>query len=186
MKNIYTIHIQSLSGAEPEWPTIFPIQVLDKEPSCQIWCLSHQVKYFTNYPIHYLYDSPHHRFKYLTVLQTPHQPALFVWGKHMKIQPLLQVCIYGIVNRTKPPISTTSGHLCQKHIHIRTFIDIVQSFIDSFAAEFVLDPKTKICFTTQDNNSISSVFFLDEPRCPLIICCMLGVSDLGNQLCFSL
>ena len=36
-----------------EWPTIFPIQVLDKEPSCQSWCLSHQVKYFTNYPLHY-------------------------------------------------------------------------------------------------------------------------------------
>ena len=35
-----------------EWPTIFPIQVLDKEPSCQIWCFSHQVKYFTNYPLH--------------------------------------------------------------------------------------------------------------------------------------
>ena len=37
-----------------EWPTIFPIQVLNKEPAYRIWCFYPQVKYFASYLLHYM------------------------------------------------------------------------------------------------------------------------------------
>ena len=32
------------NGRNSDWPTIFPIQVLDQNPACQIWCFYPQVK----------------------------------------------------------------------------------------------------------------------------------------------
>lgn len=46
-----------------EWQTIFLIQLLFTKHSCKIRCLSHQLKYFPLYPLHYYdYNKMNERF----------------------------------------------------------------------------------------------------------------------------